>query len=329
MQTQAQPTLRFIDIWTYLALSAVGAVVVAGFASLLMFRPLVETTLQAQAEETARLSPIQIQPQSIGALRVNVTAIVPTNRWVTYEIQLRDQEEKLLASAIKQAWNEAGVWREGGEAGSWQEDDLNAGLDIQPAKPEKVTIAIAVLDYATTRNQAIEEPLSFRIKVQEGIIDNRYLWNGFFGTGLLAILAMWATAMSGTKVLSKTQPDSEVNDRTILGGPRTLVQVTVLVNADEHTPPKLNCRLRIRDGNGQPVYDRADIIPMRRARDNEGEIDSAKGKLVAYFVLKPRNSYGLSAEVTPDLSVDSTQIVVKEGVRTFHVVDVVQIESEA
>ena len=181
-QTQARRTIQFIDFWTYLALGAVGSVALAGLVSLFLLRPLAATTLQAQVEQPVRLPPITVQPQGIGALRVDVTALLPTNRWVTYEVQLRDQQDQVLASAIKQAWNETGRWQEGGESGTWQEDDLQAGLDVQTAAAEQMTVVLKVLDYTTTANQDLEEPLSFRVTVHNGVIDHRYLWHGFWGT---------------------------------------------------------------------------------------------------------------------------------------------------
>lgn len=328
MQTPAKQTIWFIDFWTYLAWSSVSLVVVAGFASLFLFRPLLATTLQAQAEETVRLSPITIQPHLIGALRVDVTAVLPTNRWVTYEVQLRDNQDQILASALKQAWSESGTWQEEGESGTWQEDDLQAGLDIQPAKAETVTVAIAVLDYATTSNQALEDPVSFRIKVQEGVVDTRYLWTGFWGTSLIAVLSAWATARSGVRVLTKVQPDSEVGDRAIFGGPRTLVQIKVFVTADENTPATLSCRLRIRDGNGQTVYHHVTAMPMQLTKDQQGSIESAKGKAVTHLVLQQRGSYGILVQIEPDHSVDSTQLIVKERVRTFQAVDAIEISPQ-
>lgn len=180
-QVEYKQTRRFMNIWVYVALSSVGMIMLAGMASIFFVKPLASKALQAREDEPARLQPISIKPQAIGALRVDVTARIPANRWLTYEVQIRDQQDKILAAGLKNAWHETGVWREEGQTGTWQEDDLDAGLDVSTMKAEPITVMVEVLDYVTTSSQPINEPVTFRIKVNQGIIDTRYLWPGFFG----------------------------------------------------------------------------------------------------------------------------------------------------
>lgn len=143
-------------------------------------KPLASKTLQAREGQPARLQPFKVKPQAIGAVRVDVTARIPTNRYLAYEVQIRDQQDKILAAGLKNAWNESGIWREEGQTGTWQEDDLDAGLDVSSAKAEPLTVVVEVLEYGTSRNQTLTESVSFRIKVNQGIIDTRYLWPGFW-----------------------------------------------------------------------------------------------------------------------------------------------------
>lgn len=181
-------------------------------------KPLASKTLQAREGQPARLQPFKVKPQAIGAVRVDVTARIPTNRYLAYEVQIRDQQDKILAAGLKNAWNESGIWREEGQTGTWQEDDLDAGLDVSSAKAEPLTVVVEVLEYGTSRNQTLTESVSFRIKVNQGIIDTRYLWPGFWGGLLMAGLTCLFSKSAGATLSDKSIGDSDLGDRVNAGG---------------------------------------------------------------------------------------------------------------
>ncbi|NJM95717.1 MAG: hypothetical protein HC792_06085, partial [Acaryochloridaceae cyanobacterium CSU_5_19] len=262
-----------------------------------------------------------------GALRIDVSAKIPTNRWLTYEVQIRDQQNKLLVAALKNAWREAGVWSEEGETGTWQEDDLQAGLDLAASQSEPITISIEILEYATTANQALQEPVPFRIEVNQGIIDTRHLWPGLIGGFILAVLTALFSRSTGTTLINKEIADSDLGDRATLGGPKQLIKVMVEIESDETSPATLNCALLVRDGNGEVLHTAVQAVPLRFSKDEDGEITSVRGKAVYYFVLEKPGSYGFYAEVTPDQPVDSTRLIVKQGVRTTGAVEVIHISA--
>ncbi len=318
-------TRRFMNIWVYLALGAVGMIILAGLSSIFFVKPLASKTLRAREGEPARLQPIKIKPQSIGALRVDVTAKIPTNRWLAYEVQIRDQQDKVLAAGLKNAWNESGIWREEGQTGTWQEDDLDAGLDISSAKSEPINVVVEVLEYATKSNQPLTEPVSFRIRVNQGIIDTRYLWPGFWGGLLMAGLTCLFSKSAGATLSDKSIGDSDLGDRVTAGGPNKLIKVVVKTVADETSPPSLNCRLMIRDGNGDELFNASEVMPLRFKRDEDGDIDSTHGQATFFLILEKPSSYGFYVEVTPDAPVDSTRLIIKQGAVTLGAVKVAHI----
>lgn len=140
-------TNRFIEPGLYIAFGATALVILALIASAFFEKVLFSKNIAVSEEEVTKIEALKIVPQLIGALRIDAKAIIPDNRWVAYEIQLLDKQGKLIASAEKQAWRESGTWYEDGESGSWNEDDLEAGLDVRAQKDEEVTIAISVLGY--------------------------------------------------------------------------------------------------------------------------------------------------------------------------------------
>ncbi|AFY65389.1 hypothetical protein [Geitlerinema sp. PCC 7407] len=321
-------TAKFRDPWIYVAWAAVGLIFVAGLTSLFLRQSVVNTTVSAEPEEPAELAPIKLPRAWLGATRIDVKAVIPDNRWLTYEIQILDAKGAPLGSAIKQAWRESGTWYEEGESGSWAEDDLWGGLDVRSATKDQtgpVTIAVNVLEYGLTSGQEIEEPVSFRVQVSRGVIDSRYLWGGFFGSLVLAVLASLSVGQSGKKVIAKKIDDSDVGDRAVVGGPNRLVRVSVDVASDETSPQSLQVNLYLKNGDGDQIYARPETVKLTLHKDEDGKLDRATGHLDAFFVLEPRGSYGFYATVMPDAPVDSTRLTVRDGAVTRQPVDVITL----
>lgn len=326
MTIQTQRTSRFIDPWPYVALGAALLVFLALLSAGSFQRTLLSTTVNASEDEPVQLEPLIIRRQMIGALRVEVKALLPTNTWVTYEIQLLDNQGKPFASAMKQAWNESGTWYEDGESGSWQEEDLLGGLDVRAKQNETVTIALAVLEYGNASGQELDQPVPFEVIVQNGTVDTRYLWAGLFGTSFLALLALYATPLTGKKAIAKTIQDSDPSDRATVGGAGRLVRVNVDVASDETSPSLLQLRLWLNDPYGEQIYTRSLSLPLSFKKE-EGKIKGATGRFQTFFILEPRSSYGFHVEVLPDQPVDRTTLTVRDGARTLQSVEVVKIDS--
>lgn len=309
---------RFIDLSVPVSWLAFLFVIVATVSSPFFSHTVTNEMLTVFPEETVTLSPLTLQRRLIGALRIDVKAIIPTNHWVVYEIQLYDDQNQLLAAAIKEAWRESGIWREDGESGTWSESDLLGGLDVQLGKKEKeqISIAVAVLEYGETTGRVLtEEPVSFRVDVKNGVIDGRYLWTGFFGTLVMWILTLISVRTAGKVVIRKVINDSDVGERGILGGKNCLIKVIVKVFSDETSPSTLRVNLWLKDGTGEQIYTEQDEMKLRFNRE-DGNIESATGTLEKYFVLTRRGSYGFYVEVTPDQPVDQTFLIIKENAHT-------------
>lgn len=309
---------RFVEQSVKLSWLSLAIVIFASLGSFFFSKQITNQVVTVSPEESVTLSPITLQRSLIGALRIDVRAIIPTNHWVVYEIQIYDDQNQLLASALKEGWRESGVWREGGESGTWSESDLLAGLDVQLGKKqqEEITIAVAVLEYGETRGRVIEEqPVSFRVDIQNGVIDARYLWTGFFGSLIMLILTLLAVGSTGKVRIKETINDSDVGGRAIVGGENCLIKVTVKVLADETSPQEVTLSLWLKDEQGEQIYSEQTRIPLNFRRE-DGKIEDARGKLEQYFVFTRRGSYGFYVEVVPDQPVDQTTLIVTEKVKT-------------
>jgi len=342
-------TGRFIDHTFQISLLSLVLIILAGFVSVFFSKELVDKTVTVNPEQRVNLESMTLERRLIGALRIDVTAQLDTSRWVIYEIQLYDDKDQLLASAIDESWYSAGRWHEGGETGTWEQEEVKGGLDVQWGDKEKqdVTIAISVLEVGPTqgRTNNLDAPVAFEVKVRDGVIDTRYLWLGFFGTATMSLLSLIAVKGTGKFKIRETVNDSDVGKRAILGGEDSLVQVMVKVSVYDATSPdpdSLYLNLWITDGMGNKIYS----DPVKWYRDNEGnmtfhkdegnidnartERDRGKSKFyltlpLNYFILTRRGYYGFYVEVSSYGPVDATTLIVKENVKTLSTISATAI----
>ncbi len=317
---------RYTDPFFHLLWLITGGMIAALIIGTGWGKTLLSTTVRVTPDQPYTFPPIELRSNAIGAFRADVEAIVPTNRWLTYELQLKDAQGQVILSALKQAWAESGTWSEEGESGSWAENDLLAGLDVRAGKTEPVTLTLAVLDYSDTSGQELEQPVSFTITVTEGAVDTRYLWAGLVGTTLLGLLASFSFGKSGRLVIQRRTPDSEVGGRAILGGAKNLVRVYLYIKADRSAPPNLTVQLSITDSNGTEIYNNHHTVNLQQQK-SDGKVTSARGQLCKFFELAPRDSYKFYAIVSPANSIDNTKIQVREKSRTLWPVEVTTIQA--
>jgi len=339
-------TNSFIDPALYIALGATGFVFLALIASAFFGKVLFSKTVRVAEEEVVKIEALKLEPQLVGALRIDTKASIPNNHGVVYEIQLLDKQGKLIASATKQAWRESGIWYEDGESGSWDEDDLDAGLDVRAKKNEEVTVAISVLEYENlSRGRIRSSPtftaddlignqankpkptansVNFDVKITNGVVDPRHLWPGLFGTSALAIMTYIAAPRSGKKVISKTINDSDPSERATLGGADKLVRLKINVTSDETSPRAMQARLVVNDSYGEQLYSKTIPLDLKFHRE-DGKLEKVTGSAQQFFVFETQDSYGFHVEVTPDAPVDMTTLTVLDGNRTRTAVEAVHI----
>jgi hypothetical protein len=303
--------------------------ILSNFLTKTLLNRTVSTTV-TEGKTIAKLEPIVFKPSLIGALRIDARAIIQNNSWLTYEIQLQDEQGNIVASAVKPAWKESGTWREGGESGSWQEQDLRGGIDLRLHRNQQqqtLTPIIQVLEYTDTSgkprtqgmrgSENIYQNVSFKVKIIQGAIDSRYLWAGLVGTAFMTLFCFWSVNTTGKLVIKKKVDDSDIGDWAVFGAPNQLVEITVEVLADETSPQSLQINLWLNDGFGEQCCHLHEPIKMIYRRNDDKEIVSAQGKQNFYFLLPKRESYNVYLEVVPDQPVEKTWLSVKQGVKTL------------
>ncbi|NJN24011.1 MAG: hypothetical protein HC810_05955, partial [Acaryochloridaceae cyanobacterium RL_2_7] len=289
VQVQTLKTGRFRDWSKTFAWGSFVVVLGAMVGSLFLERNLISKRFSVTEDAAARSDLIQYRPSAIGALRVDAKAVLPANYWVTYEVQILDQNDKVLTSGLKQAWRETGSWYEDGESGSWDESDLDAGfaLKLNEKETQTLRVAIQVLESGETSGREWAGPVTFELDVHDGSIDMRYLWLGFGGTLVMAYLTGLIASGSGKKVISKVIQDSDVGDRAVMGGQNKLIEVQVFINSDENTPKNLTVELSIRNPDGVTVHEKRTTVAVRLIYD-DGTVDAGKASYKDYFLLSPQ-----------------------------------------
>jgi hypothetical protein len=319
-----QKTWKFIDWWVHVAFGAFLFSFLTLIASPSFQRTLLSKTVTATDDEIVKLEPVQVSANSIGAMSVDAIAQIAANEWVTFEIQLLDQNGKIVAAGIKEGWRETGSWYEDGESGSYDESDTLGGMDVKAKKDEKLTVAIALLEYGTAQGIDIDKPVPFQVTVKSGVMDVRYLWFGTIGSFFLWLMTILAAKKSGKKVINEKINDSDPTGRATVGGENKLVLVQVEIEADETTPNQLEVCLFVNDAYGEQIFAESVVVNVNVQKEN-GKFQKATAKLNRYFTFPQTASYGFHVEVNPDEPIDRTKLIVKNGVKTLFPIDFVEI----
>ena len=266
-------TKRFIDYWAY-APSAIATILL--FLSLFsssLANTLIDKRIAVEGEEAVKVDTIDLKPSQIGALRIDVKSTfgLSDNDWIVYEIQLRDRQGEIIASAIDEDWQESGTWYEDGSSGSWQESERSGGIDLRAVEGEQIDVVIQILERQETTGVE-PAPVSFEVKIQNRVVDRRALgWGALFGT-ILALTALLANNDSGQRAIRAKIRDSDPQGRGMVGGKDNLIRVKIQTKLDKSTPRTLKINLAIDNEHGEPVY--------RHCYNNSVSIQKKDGRVV-------------------------------------------------
>lgn len=309
-------TIRFIDPGLYLTFGAASLVLLALIVSASFKKVLSIKNVAVKPRQVKKLEMSKIKPELFGVLHIDAKAIIPDNRWVSYQIQLLDQQGKPVASAIKKAWH---------ESGTASPIDSEAALNVRTKTNEEMTVALTVFGYGNKSGGTVKQAVHLEVKAFSGVIDIYHLWGGLVATSALAALNVIAIPLTGKKIISKTIDDSDPSDRATLGGANKLVQVKIDVESDETSPKQMQARLVIKNSYGEPLCIKILPLNLKFHKDDEGEIDRVTGKCQKFFILESEDSYGFHVEITPDAPVDKTTLSVYDNKHTRLPVEVVHI----
>ena len=110
-------TSKFIDNWTHvpwiLAFSLLFAIPIGSFSPK-AWAPL---PIKVTKNQSVKVTTLELDPKQPEALRIDVVPSFRSNHWLIFELRLVVQQGKIIVSAIDEAFQESGTWREEGESG--------------------------------------------------------------------------------------------------------------------------------------------------------------------------------------------------------------------
>ena len=323
-------TKSFIDYWIYAPSAIAFTLLLSSLFSSSLANTLVDKKVLVEEEEAVKVETLDLQPSKLGALRVDVQSSFNNNfrydDWIVYEIQLRDRNGEIIASAIDEDWKESGTWREGGESGRWQESNLTGGIDLRAVEGEQIDVFIQLLERAETIG-INPTPVSFDVKIKNGVVDNRPLWWGTLASSIVAVTTLSLIPSSGKKAVGAKIRDSDVQGRGLVGGKDNLVRAMIQVRFDERPPVKARLKLSIDNDYGERACNYSQTFPVRIHR-KDGRVTGGSIKLKLFFVIEPYGSYRFRVDVTPDKSVEFTSLDVRQASKTLGEVAVTTITNK-
>lgn len=321
-------TKRFIDYWAFAPSAIAACLYLMGLFSFSITNTLVDKRIMVE-KEAVKVDTIDIQANQIGALRIDVKSDFSNsagyNDWIVYEIQIRDRNGKIIASAIDEGWQESGTWYEDGYSGTWQESESSGGIDLRAIEGEQIDVAIEVLERQGSAG-VTSTPVFFDVKIQEGVVDRPPLWWGTFFSSVLALIALSAATDSGQKVIRAKIQDSDPQGRGMVGGKDNLVRVKICSKLDRNTPRSVRVKLAIDNEYGEAVYRHCYTVRVAIKRE-DGKVRGGSVNLTSFFVIEPYGSYRFKADITPDASVDRTSLEVRQNSKTLKEVEVTTISN--
>lgn len=330
-------TTDYIDRWARAALLA--PLVGAGLfiLSTLVHRQIFSGTFHVGEDEEAKTPELTLPDSWIGGVRIEAHATVPTNRWAAYQVTVLAPDDTVLLELVKEAWNEMGIWREDGESGYWQEDDLDLLWDLRARSAERVKIEVSVLEegYGSDGTYTVSGDegrgteahflLPIALSVHARVVDGRFIALAFLMSLAFALLAYVAAAHGGVPVIVESNADSAVSGRGDMAGPGHLVSVSIAAEVDETTGPMAHVTVIVRDDVGAEYYNETENVSVHVSLD-EGKVDGGRFSLRRYFELPRAGSWGVYVEAGPDGPMERLKLVVRDRATTRGPVEVATLK---
>ena len=110
------------------------------------FRSEVTLSSKGQNQLTA---PFQLKQGWFGAPRIALRVRQPVNTSSVVNVELLNAQNELALSFYKDTWRETGTWYEGGESGSWDEQDTGLSMEFRPGESATFRLRLSLDDFMT------------------------------------------------------------------------------------------------------------------------------------------------------------------------------------
>jgi hypothetical protein len=265
------------------------------------------------SEEGVATKPFQIGTRALGALSIEGSVTIPVDTWAAVKLAVVDAKGETIAEAVKEIWNETGVWHEEGQTGVWHESDTDLAWNVRPDSPEQVTIEVELLGMGTTNDLRELEGETVRVQlvVRDGVVDFRWLFIGLIGALLIWILVWYAAGHGGRPIIVE-RSDGEITQRAHCAGGLTAITVSGFLDETCSLPARLE--LKVRDAAGSERVNLAEALEVTKVTD-DGDLEGYRFSFKLYLLLPPGN-YGFFVRVTPDPPIEWVKLLVRDNATT-------------
>ena len=101
-------------------------------------------------------TPFELTRGWFGAPKVQLTVRQPINTSSAINAELLDDENNVVLSYYKDTWRQTGTWSEGGESGTWDEQDSEISTEFRPGSTGQFRLRLSLEDYLTIANRGGE-----------------------------------------------------------------------------------------------------------------------------------------------------------------------------
>lgn len=241
-------------------------------------------------------APFELQDGWLGSPRLALTAEIPPNSSIELDVALLDATGRSVLDLTKDGWRASGTWAEGGESGTWQEDDAGLALAMRPGQSGRFQLAVEVRDLLDEAGQPLPNPVVVRGSVRNHSVEAPLLlFTAVLALGVVQVLQLACYGVSRGRWVQRSQ-DASAAIRCGAGGPGLLRLGVVARWELPHDNPPLGqppgpaaLELRVSDAHGRPTLQHREMVVVAHRSDDGDHWLSVRHTL--HLRLPERGSY--------------------------------------
>ncbi len=222
-------------------------------------------------------APFVLEDGWLGSPRLVLAAEIPPNSSIELDVALLDGTGRTVLDLTKDGWRASGTWAEGGESGTWQEDDAGLELALRPGRSGRYQLAVQVQDLLDGAGRPLPQPVVLRGSVRNHSVDAPLLLFTALLTLAVVLVVLQACYGMGRGRWVRRSQEATAAIRCEAGGPG-LLRVGVLARWElPHDDPPLGpppgpaaLDLRVSDAHGRTLLQHRQMVVVAH-RSNDGD----------------------------------------------------------
>ncbi|MEA5441655.1 hypothetical protein [Cyanobium gracile] len=247
-------------------------------------------------------APFELRDGWLGGPRLALTAEIPPNSSIELDVALLDATGRTVLDLTKDGWRASGVWAEGGESGTWQEDDAGLALAMRPGQSGRFQLAVQVQDLLDEAGRTLPNPVVVRGSIRNHSVDAPLLlFTAVLSLAVVQVLLLASYRIGRGRWVQRSQ-EASAAIRCEAGGPG-LLRLDVVARWElPHDNPPLGqppgpaaLELRVSDAHGRPRLQHRGMVVVAHRSDDGDHWLSVRQSL--HLRLPERGSYRFRVEL--------------------------------